>query len=95
MCEVCMGRNSEKCPVCGPRPSEKITCPHCGGWGVVNCVAYEVGTDDVVDVTGAFYSSLPDTEDEALWLYKGDAERCPECLGSGKVYEEDGQYYPA
>lgn len=98
-CDVCLGRNEEKCPVCGKPPVE-ITCPKCGGYGLVDCTAYMVLDDDgEVDVTPATFVTLPDTEEEALAkrqrYFKGDYSTCPVCNGCGEVYEDpDGNYYP-
>lgn len=92
-----MGINSSKCPVCG-RPPKIVECPECEGYGIVDCEAYFVDSEDLEEVTAAEYISLPD-EDEAvkrgLERYKGDSRRCPCCLGRGRVYEEDDdKYYP-
>jgi hypothetical protein len=99
-CDVCLGRNSEKCPVCGKRP-EKMVCPECRGYGMVDCTAYKVLDDDgEIDVTPATFVALPETEEAALAqhkkYYKGDYSCCPVCCGCGEVYEEsEGEYYPA
>lgn len=96
-CDVCMGINTRRCPVCGTEP-EKITCPNCGGFGLVNCTAVKVDSEDAIDVSAETYLNLPFDESEAmLWeqqLYRGNADICPVCRGQGKVWTEDGEYYP-
>lgn len=69
----------------------------CEGYGLVDCEAYYVDSEDWEEVTPAEYISLPD-EDEAakrgLERFKGDARVCPCCLGQGQVYVHDGEYIP-
>jgi hypothetical protein len=89
-CDVCLGRNSERCPICGT-PKVKITCPTCKGFGFTDCTALDIYTDEVTDVTPTAYFLLPDTPDEArakgLRFCKDDACRCPHCWGEGVVPE--------
>lgn len=96
-CDVCQGRGSRPCPVCGEEP-EKIECPHCGGYGLVNCTAFKLNSEDVEDVSAETFINLPFDEEEAhLWehkMFKGDADICPICNGQGKVYVIDGEYHP-
>lgn len=96
-CDICLGRNEEKCPVCGT-PTEKIKCPMCEGYGLLNCEAYIVDSDDSEFVSAERYLNLPLTEEQArLWgqkLFRGDADVCQTCCGHGEVFEEDGEYYP-
>lgn len=97
-CDICLGQNTKKCPVCGTR-KEPIECPFCHGTGIYDCIAYFVDSEEIEEVHPEDYLLLPHSEDEArLWgvdKYQGDSCTCRECCGSSKVYEEDGEYYPA
>lgn len=97
MCDVCRGKNSQFCPICGHPPVKK-TCPKCDGYGLVDCTAYDIPSNKLVSITAQEYIDLPEEEEQALlWglsQCRGDAVVCPCCLGKGKVYEEDGEYIP-
>lgn len=96
-CEVCLGKGSRPCPVCGEEP-KKIDCPNCDGIGLVNCTAFKLNSREIIDVSAQTYIDLPYDEEEAhLWehkMFKGDADICPICNGHGKVYEIEGEYMP-
>ena len=95
-CDVCLGKNEARCPICGTR-IEPIECPKCKGYGIVNCYAYEVDTDEVREVTVDEYLTLPDEQEASvrcLTWFKGDHEVCQCCLGEGRVYCKDGEYFP-
>lgn len=90
-CDICLGKNEKKCPVCGG-PQEMEECPRCEGYGVVDCTAYDIVTEDVKSVKPDEYFSLPDTEEQAIAIglrfCKADACRCPSCWGEGKILED-------
>ena len=92
-----MGVNSEKCPVCSTAP-KPIECPKCNGVGLIECIAYYVDADGLKEVAAEDYVNLAHSEDEArLWgasLFQGDSQVCPCCLGKGRVYEAEGEYFP-
>lgn len=96
-CDVCQGRGSHSCPVCGERKA--IRCPQCDGYGIVDCVAYKLGSEETLDVSSYFFSTLPFDEEGAHFredkLFRGESLCCPLCEGLGRVYRgEDGEYYP-
>ena len=96
-CDICLGINTKKCPVCGTR-TEPIECPECKGYGIVDCYAVDVDTEEEREVTASEYLTLPDEHEASvrgLTWYKGDHDVCQCCLGGGRVYYEDGKYYPA
>lgn len=96
-CDVCQGRGSHSCPVCGEH--KRLRCPKCDGVGLVDCVAYKIGSEETFDVTASFFASLPFDEEHAHFredkLFRGESMKCPLCEGLGHVYlGEDGNYYP-
>lgn len=96
-CDVCQGRGSHACPVCGE--TKVIPCPNCDGYGYVNCVAYKIDSEETFDVSPSFFDALPSDEEHAHFrddkLYQGECERCHFCEGSGNVFQlEDGSYLP-
>ena len=97
-CDVCMGVNPDNCPHCG-NPPKKIECPKCKGYALVNCKAYNIFEDEIVDVHTETYLAIPDTEDLARYLgqkfCKHEADECPVCGGCGMVFDVNGEYYPA
>lgn len=90
-CGVCMGINSDQCPVCG-KNAEPVECSRCRGTGHI-CHAEDLATGKVTEVTPVAYSILPPTEDMArsmgLRYCQGEIEKCPECCGEGVVYPDD------
>lgn len=92
-CSVCMGTNSQSCPVCGER-WERVTCMKCRGLGIINCYAIDLRTDQDVDVTAETFLALPIDEQAARkagqWYYQGDAEECDKCDGAGEIYRTAG-----
>ena len=77
----------------------KSVCPECGGYGIVNCVAYKYGSEETFDVSTPFFCSLPFDEEHAQFqedlLFRGDCDTCPICEGSGQVIAlQDGSYLP-
>lgn len=88
-CDVCLGINSQRCPVCGTTPV-RIVCPECDGYGVMNCIAWYSdgrGSELEVEVSPAQYVSLPEH-------MKGEADECPVCNGRGEVWKEGDELYP-
>lgn len=89
-CDVCLGKNEHLCPICGTRVV-MVTCPTCKGFGLIDCTAEELDSEELTDVTPTAYFLLPDTEEEAIsrgqrfWKY--DACRCPHCWGEGRIPE--------
>lgn len=88
-CDVCMGINSMKCPVCGPQP-QKMQCPECGGYGMTDCTAWNIQTGEMVDVTQTTFIMLPEDENIARHkrqnYCKGDYCTCMMCGGEGVIY---------
>ena len=88
-CDVCMGINSSRCPVCGADEGNEMECPNCYGTGAVNCWAVSVETGEPKFVTPLTWAALPWTKREALAkgcrYYKDEADDCPLCNGSGTV----------
>lgn len=97
-CDVCQGRNEHLCPICGSRRIEEpIECPECKGYGIVDCFAMNVETEDYKEVTVEEYLALPDEHEASvrglIWC-KDIHEVCQCCRGEGKVYYWEGEYYP-
>lgn len=94
-CEVCMGINSDRCPICGKEPEMK-TCPDCDGTGYSTYWAIDIRTDEEVEVTPLVWSILPETKEEAESkrqnFIKSECEECQRCGGTGEVEDEDGPY---
>jgi hypothetical protein len=69
-----------------------VKCPTCQGYGVIDCMAWDIVNQRLVDVTTVTYFMLPDEEDEAVQrgknYCKGDACRCPHCWGEGRIPED-------
>lgn len=94
-CGVCMGINSDRCPVCGKEPRMK-ECPECKGTcGTHWAVSVEDGSEQ--EVTAAAWSVLPETRETAIMMryrwYRGFFEPCQVCGGTGEI-EEDDDYGP-
>ncbi|MBQ3023268.1 MAG: hypothetical protein IJD91_08120 [Clostridia bacterium] len=90
-CDVCMGINSHKCPVCGEQPRQ-IECPTCGGSGAVAYWAMNLETEEETTVTFEAWSCIPETAEEARsrgqkW-HRLEMEKCEECDGTGLIWEE-------
>ncbi len=94
-CEVCLGINSDRCPVCGREPRMK-ECPVCGGKGGAYW-AQSVESDDEMEVTPTAYDLLPETRKSAVMMryrwFKGCFEPCMTCGGTGEV-EADEDFGP-
>lgn len=88
-CDVCKGINTKDCPVCGT-PPRWMECPECGGYGMTDCTAWNIMTEEVVDVTPTAFMMLPDTEEEARRkrqnYCKNDCGECQLCGGKGRIY---------
>lgn len=96
-CSVCMGINSDRCPVCGHEPSF-VECPDCTGKGYVVWWAVDIRTGNEVEVNETTWNCLPATPEMAERLnqhyYQGDREECETCEGSGEVeYDPDFDDY--
>lgn len=95
VCDVCMGINSDRCPVCGKEPAMK-TCPDCNGEGWFY-YAFNIENGESFLVSREEYENLPDDEERAaamsLRLCKGEIERCDTCDGEGEV-EDDSDDEP-
>lgn len=90
-CDVCLGINSDRCPVCGKEPQYE-ECPDCKGEGTIY-IAYHINGVDETRVTALAYACLPATEEEARYLkknwYQGEDFRCTKCWGEGKILVEE------
>ena len=89
-CIVCMGYDTQNCPVCGDH-YEVIACPECEGRGVNMRLAFNIRTRQFVEVTPLTWQVLPSTEDRAEamgWNYCRAEDNCPHCKGFGEVYKD-------
>lgn len=91
-CDICMGINPDKCPVCGT-PPRQIGCPECGGSGAVAYWAEHIETGEETSVTEEAWMCIPETAAEAYakgqkW-YRKEVEKCEACDGTGKVWEDE------
>lgn len=99
MCEVCMGINSQSCPICGDQ-REMCQCPECKGSGSKRYWAMSLRTGEEVEVTMETYVSLPKDEMEARsknqHYCQYDTEECDFCGGVGEVWvDARGDYHKA
>lgn len=93
-CDVCMGINSELCPICG-RPGYEFedSCPECDGTGCLERYAVNIETGEEVEVTETAWDLLPASMDAALArrqrYIRGYREVCTRCGGSGVIDRRD------
>lgn len=89
-CSECKPYGLSSCPMCEEPPKE---CPSCRGFGVVDCTALNIVTDEEVEVTQETYYCLPATKMEAEQkrqnYIRHGKETCHRCGGSGLVWKED------
>ena len=94
-CDVCMGINSSRCPVCGTDESNEMECPNCHGTGAVNCWGISVETGKPISVTPLAWLMLPWTKEDALAAgyryFQGEADDCPLCHGTGSVQVDEAK----
>ncbi len=87
-CGVCMGINSDRCPVCG-KDTQYVPCPDCDGKGYKKWYAVDIRTGEEVEITDTAWMCLPPTASQAYTkgdnYYRGYREQCDLCDGTGEV----------
>lgn len=96
-CDVCLGINSHRCPVCGHDPEMK-ECQDCGGKGYLSWWAVRVEDGEEIEVRESTWYCLPPTKELAVAMrqkyYQGEREMCGTCDGAGEIeVEDEGPYY--
>lgn len=89
-CAVCLGYDSQNCPVCS-EPVEVVTCQECGGTGLNQRLAFNIRTRLFVEVTPLTWQMLPSTEERAEamgWNYCRAEDDCPYCKGFGELHRD-------
>lgn len=64
-------------------------CCHCHGYGIVDCTALNIITEDETKVTAATFHCLPatraDAEARREYYIRYSHKECPNCRGTGLI----------